>query len=136
MDLKENVFNELYDVFEGHTWYIQSVLNRLYGYGESVTESAQFFAAIDKLIAEYEYAYQNLLSAYTSTAVKLLKAIAKEGCVKAINAGRFIAKYDLKAASSVNTALAKLLKNEVVYKSEKGYIVYDRLMAIWLSRQL
>ncbi len=136
MVLKENVFNELYDFFEGYTWYIQSVLNRLYGYGENVTASTQFFAAIDKLIAEYEYAYQNLLSAYTPTAVKLIKAIAKEGCVEAINAGQFIAKYNLKAASSVNTALAKLLKNEVVYKSEKGYIIYDRLMAAWLSRQL
>lgn len=133
--LKESVFNELYDIFEGYTWYVQSVLNRLYGYDESVIASEQLFAAIDKLVAEYEYAYQSLISAYTPTAVKLLKAIAKEGRVEAINAGRFISKYDLKAASSVNTALARLLKNEVVYKSEKGYIIYDRLMAIWLSRQ-
>ncbi len=131
---KEDVFNELYDIFEGYTWYIQAVLNRLYGYGECVTSNHQFLKAVDLLISEYEHAFQNLLAAYTKTEVKLLKAIAKEGLVKMINAGRFISKYDLKAASSVNTALEKLLKRELVYRSEEGYIVYDRLMSIWLER--
>ncbi len=133
--LEESVFNELYDIFEGYTWYIQALLNRLYGYGESVTSDRQLFEAIDNLIAEYDYAYQHLLVAYTSTAVKLLKAIAKEGVVEEINAGQFISKYNLKAASSVNTALSRLLKNEMVYKSDDGYIIYDRLMSLWLSRQ-
>ena len=133
--LEESVFDELYEIFEGYTWYIQAILNRLYGYGESVTKTEQVVATIDRLIAEYEYAYQHLLQAYTPTAVHLLKAIAKEQRVIEINAGSFIKKYNLKAASSVNTALSKLLKNEVVYKSENGYIIYDRLMSKWLGRQ-
>lgn len=135
LKFNQSVFEELYSMFDGYTWYIQATLNRLYGYGESIVRNEQLFEAIDRLIAEYEYAYQNLISAYTPTAVKLLKAIAAEGRVAEINAGKFISKYNLKAASSVNTALSKLLKNEVVYKSEKGYIIYDRLMSIWLSRQ-
>lgn len=135
LTFNQSVFEELYSMFDGYTWYIQATLNRLYGYGENIARNEQLFEAIDRLIAEYEYAYQNLISAYTPTAVKLLKAIAAEGRVAEINAGKFISKYNLKAASSVNTALSKLLKNEVVYKSEKGYIIYDRLMSIWLSRQ-
>ena len=64
-----------------------------------------------------------------------MKAIAKERMVTEINAGAFIAKYRLKAASSVNTALRTLLKKEMVYKSDNGYTIYDRFMAIWLRRQ-
>ena len=42
----------------------------------------------------------------------------------------------IKAASSINTALKKLIDKELVYKTQDGYIVYDRFMAIWLRSQL
>lgn len=132
---KEDIFGELYDFFDGYTWYIQVVLNRLYGYRENVTSYEQILYTVDKLISESEFAFQNLLVAYSANEVRLLKAIAKEGVVIEINGGDFISKYSLKAASSVNTSLAKLLRNEMVYRSEKGYIVYDRLLSLWLSRQ-
>lgn len=132
--LPGDVFEQIYDEFEGHTWYIQVVLNRLYSYpGEIVPEVVN--QALNEIITENEYGYQNLLIAYAIGAVRLMKAIAKERMVAEINAGTFIAKYRLKAASSVNTALRTLIKKEMVYKSEKGYMIYDRFMAIWLRRQ-
>ena len=75
------------------------------------------------------------MAAYTSANIKLLKAIAKEGCVKEITSGQFIAKYDLRAASSVKSSLKKLVDKEMVYKTHEGYIIYDRFMAIWLRQQ-
>ena len=66
--------------------------------------------AIREIVAENEYGYQNLLAAYTSGAIRLIKAIAKERIVPEINAGSFISKYKLKAASSVNSALRTLTK--------------------------
>ena len=30
--LEQTVFDSIYDRFDGHTWYIQAILNRLYGY--------------------------------------------------------------------------------------------------------
>ncbi len=66
----------------------------------------------------------------------MIFAIAKEALVTEINSGKFISKYNLKAASSVNTSLAKLFNDELVCKTENGYIVYDRFMAIWLRQQL
>ena len=134
--ISQHIFDELYSLFKGYTWYLQAVLNRLYGFDKDIDSVEQLYWAIDNLITEYEYSYQNLLYAYTPTAVKLMKAIAKEKYVKEINSGNFISKHNLKAASSVNTALKKLLKNEAVYKSEQGYMIYDQFMSIWLSRQL
>lgn len=132
-ELDKLTFNYLYDEFNGHTWYIQVLLNRLYGYSEPIDIQLVNYA-IEEVVAESTYTYENLLAAYTATSVKLLNAVAKAKCVKEINAGEFIAGYKLKAASSVNSALKKLINNELIYKSAAGYIVYDRFMAIWLSR--
>ena len=132
--LKEETFSGIYDEFGGHTWYIQSILNRLYGYSINPDQETVSHA-IREIVAENEYGYQNLLAAYTSGAIRLIKAIAKERIVPEINAGSFISKYKLKAASSVNSALRTLTKMEMVYRTEAGYMVYDRFFAIWLRQQ-
>lgn len=129
--LPKAVFGKMYAEFDGHTWYVQSILNRLYSYRQNITDEL-VAVAVNEIVAEGEYPYQNLLAAYSSGAVKLLKAVAKEGVVAEINSGDFISKYALKGASSVNSALKKLINNELIYKTSKGYIVYDRFMAIWL----
>ena len=132
--LSEETFKYIYDSFDGHTWYIQAILNRLYGYNRQPDERV-VNEAIAEIVEESTYAYENLLAAYPATSVKLLKAIAKSQPVKEITSGQFIADNKLKAASSVNTALKKLLNNELVYKTQEGYIIYDRFMAIWLQQQ-
>lgn len=134
-ELDEDTFSYLYDEFEGHTWYIQALLNRLYGYRQELNIQQVSFA-INEIISESTYTYENILSAYPASSIKLIKAIAKEKCVKEINSGAFISTYKLKAASSVNTALKKLINKELIYKTPEGYIVYDRFMSIWLRQQL
>lgn len=54
--------------------------------------------------------------------------------MKELNAGEFIAKHSFKSASSVNAALKTLRDADLVDKTEAGYVVYDRLFALWLSR--
>lgn len=132
--LAEETFGYLYDAFDGHTWYIQTLLNRLYGYaGNPDIGMADY--AIGEVVAESTYTYENLLAAYPASNIRLLKAIAKAGCVREINSGDFITEYRLRAASSVNSALKRLIDREMVYKTADGYIVYDRFMAIWLRQQ-
>lgn len=132
--MPREVFDRIYDDFDGHTWYIQSILNRLYSYQVQPTEGL-VGRAVAEIVAEQEYYYQNLLAAYTKGAVRLLKAIARERIVPEINAGSFIRVYKLTATSSVNTALKNLLNRELVYKTPNGYIIYDRFLAIWLRNQ-
>jgi len=129
----EDIFASLYNDFSGHTWYVQSILNRLYSYSHVVDKESLAYA-VNEIVGENEYQYQNLLSLQTPGEIRLLKAIAKEGVVTEINAGHFIAKYDLKAASSVNSSLKRLIDKELVYKDNEGYTIYDRFMAIWLRK--
>ena len=132
--LPQEVFNTIYEKYEGHTWYVQCLLNRLYGYDRDVDMELVSYAT-EQILAEYSYIYADLLKAYTSGQVRLLKAIAKEGCVKEVLAGDFISTYGLRAASSVSAAMKKLLENELVYQTADGYIIYDRFMGEWLRKQ-
>ena len=132
--LAEETFGYLYDAFDGHTWYIQTLLNRLYGYAGN-PDIGMVDYAIGEVVAESTYTYENLLAAYPASNIRLLKASAKAGCVREINSGDFITEYRLRAASSVNSALKRLIDREMVCKTADGYIVYDRFMAIWLRQQ-
>lgn len=135
LQLPREVFDAIYDKFDGHTWYIQNLLNRLYGYNRDV-EMASITYAMEQIVAEQSYSYADLLKAYPAGHARLLKAIAQEGCVKEVLAGNFISKHKLRAASSVSSALKKLVANELVYQTTDGYIIYDRFMGEWLRNQV
>jgi AAA+ ATPase superfamily predicted ATPase len=130
--ITEECFNIVYSLFEGHTWYVQAVLNRLFEYRENINSPALVYYAMRELLDENTYGYQELLNAYSDVQVNLLKAIANEKLVAQIHSGDFITKYRLKNTSSVSRAFKKLTDNELVYKSEKGYIIYDRFLGLWL----
>lgn len=131
MNLPIDVFENIYNRFKGHTWYIQNILNRLYGYRQTIDYNLMTYA-IEQIITEQSYSYADLLKAYSAGNVRLLKAIAREGCVKEPLSGSFINKHNLRAASSVKSALKKLVDNELVYPASEGYIIYDRFLAEWL----
>lgn len=129
--LPGEVFDSIYKKFEGHTWYIQCILNRLFGYNYDISEELAS-AAISQIVNEFSYSYVDLLRAYPIGSTRLLKAIAAEGCAKEIMSGEFISKYGLRAASSVKSSLNKLIDKELVYPTNDGYIIYNRFMGEWL----
>lgn len=132
--LPREVFDAIYNDYGGHTWHIQCLLNRLYGYGRDVDAELVAYATRE-IIQEQSYSYTDLLRTYSAGTNALLKAIAREGCVKEVMAGDFISCHRLRAASSVSSSLKKLLNNELIYQTPDGYIVYDRFMGQWLRQQ-
>ena len=133
IELSKDIFHSLYQQFDGHTWYLQYVLNVLYSDSQSEVTKEDLRNIICRIVQREKEAFQVIYNQLTDNQVSLLKAIAKEVVVKAINASEFIKKYRLKGSSSVNKALEYLIKNEIVYHTSEGYIVYNRFFAIWLS---
>ena len=131
--LNKEVFYYLYDLFEGHTWYIQTILNRLYSM-DTEADKQVVASTISQAVDENTPVYQTLISLLPNQQLNLLRAIAKNGIVTAPTNGTFISQYNLKAASTVNSAMKVLMAKELIYKGEKGYRVYDRFLSIWLSR--
>ncbi len=133
--LGADVFNAIYDKFDGHTWFVQAMLNRLYGYNRDVTPELVTYA-IEQILSDMSYSYAELMRSYSAGAIRLMKAIAQEGCVKEIMAGDFIEKHKLRAASSVSSSLKKLIDKEMVYQTPNGYIIYNRFLNEWLKTQI
>lgn len=133
-DLDREVFRELYGTFDGYTWYIQSVLNRLYENYRTVDAVEQLrntiLLVIESKVPQYEYLAQML----TTNQFAVIRAIAREGLVAEPTGKDFLKKYMLPGASSVKTVLETLTEKELFYRLPNGYIVYDRFFGIWLSR--
>ena len=134
MSLSREVFDHVYDRFDGITWYVQSVMNRLYEWQLPAPSVADADAAVERIIAGSVYEFEAILRNCSDGGRRLLMAIAREGAVAEPNAGEFISRHSLRAASSVNAALNSLKEADLVYPTPRGWIVYDRLFGIWLSR--
>lgn len=133
-ELSEDVFDQLYKQFDGYTWYMQSVLNRLYEREKQVKDYRQVTEAILSVLSDKSTQYDTLLMFLTDNQLSLLMAIAREGIVSQPQSKEFVRKYDLPTLSSIKKALEVLKEKDLIYQTPDGYIVYDRFMGLWLSR--
>ena len=133
--IDKSLFLFIYKCFEGYTWYVQTILNRLYETGGNITDKSQVTEAIRDIVRENTMVYQNTIAMLPDKQLQVLKALAKEGKTATPNKGAFIQKYSLKAASTVSSALSALIVKELVYRSPDGYSVYDRFLEIWLREE-
>lgn len=133
-ELSQEVFHQLYEQFNGYTWYLQAVLNRLYEREKRVANYQQVWEAIYVILADKRDQYQMLMTFLTDNQFTLLKAIAKEGIVAQPHSNEFIRKYEMLGSSSVSKAMGVLIEKDLVYRTPEGYIVYDRFLDLWLRR--
>ena len=133
MTLPAETFDAVYDRFDGITWYVQTVMNRLYGLGTNNPKVEDTSRIVRKMIGENAYDYQALVEALPDGSVRLLRAIAAEGVATGVTSSAFIAKHALGAPSSVSETLTRLIERELAYKTMSGYVVYDRLFGEWLA---
>lgn len=134
--LDKEIFHDIYSRFEGHTWYVQYILNVIFEYAPKVVKKEDVDSAISRILRRNEDTYRETLDRLSKNQVYLLSAIANEGVVNQVNAGNFIRRYKLKGTSSVNRALEYLIDRELVYKFSGGYIVYNRFLGLWLRNTM
>ena len=63
-------------------------------------------------------------------------AVARDGVVSEPTSADFLSANSLRGASTVRAALKDLASKDMVYKTDAGWIVYDRLFAEYLRRDL
>jgi len=133
--ISEELVSKVYQLFEGHTWYIQNIFNELYAItrtGETCTlELIQ--ESVKNRIAAFEPLFQSTLSLLTERQKEILYAIAKEGKATAVTSATFIKKHGLLSSSSVQTAIKQLLDKEIITSENNVYQVYDRFFGLWLT---
>ena len=136
MPFSKPAFDELYRRFDGITWYVQSVLNRVWQKGSGFRTRRDTDDAVKSLVDNRNLVFFDLFRSQSEASRALLKAIAAEGVVSAPTGKAFLSDHALGAASTVSSAIENLVGRELLYKSENGYMVYDRLFGLWLRRDM
>lgn len=132
--ISTEVFHNIYQRFEGVTRNIQLILNRLYETEKHVIKTEQVDEAVWHIVNRNSMQYEELIGFLTDNQLSVIRAIAKEGLVESPQSTNFIKRYDLPSTSSIKTALDVLSDKDIVYRTPKGYIIYDHFFAIWLKR--
>jgi len=125
----------IYHLLDGHTWYMQTLFNRLYEQLEGGEEMTLTLVndVLHKTVESNRTVYQNMVSMLPERQKEALFAIAKEGKAAEITSAKFIKKHGLYSSSSVQSSVNQLLEKELITKNDTFYLVYDRFFGLWLS---
>ena len=134
--IDREVILAVWKAYEGCTWFVQMMMNELFSLtpsgGHCRVEMIQ--KAIQNVILSQESSFKDLLSHIPPKQKIVLQAIAKEGTAKNITSSRFIKKYNLNSASSVQAAVKFLLKSGILTQDDEGsYRIYDYFFSEWLA---
>ena len=153
--LPENA-EKVYRLFKGHTFYMQKTFNEAFADTESgqectldtlrkaidtiIASNDTIFReilskkAIDTIIASNDTIFREILSNIPDKQKELLYAIARDGEAERLTSAQFIKKHNLTSASSVQSAMKKLLEKDLITETGKVYSVSDKLFGMWMNR--
>ena len=133
--IDRQAIEDVWNKYAGYTWFVQMMMNELFALtpvGGTCQES-MIAEAQHNIIMAQEQSYKDLLSNIPPKQKIVLQAIAKEGIAQNITSAKFIKKYNLNSASSVQSAVKLLLKNDLLTQTGNGYRIYDFFLSEWLS---
>lgn len=125
----------VYKLFKGHTYYIQKTFNEAFAdtpEGDECTIEV-IKTTIDNLISGNATIFREILSNIPEKQKELLYAIARDGEAGRITSAEFIKRHNLPSASSIQSAVKKLLEKDIVTEINKTYSLTDKLFAMWIN---
>lgn len=128
----------VYNLFKGHTYYIQRTFNEAFAdtsEGEECTQEI-IEGAINNMVVSNDTIFREILSNIPEKQKALLYAIAKDGEAERITSAAFINRHSLISASSVQAAAKKLLERDTITEINKVYSITDKLFAMWIAKML
>ena len=134
--ISDECIARIYGLFEGHTWYMQTLLNRLYEQavpGETIIpEEAN--SVLHATVDAQQSVYQSMVAMLSERQKELLFAVGKERRATEITSADFITRHGLYSSSSVQSAARQLLDKELLTKDGNIYQVYDRFFGLWIAQ--
>ena len=133
--IDQETAEKVYDLFDGHTFYIQKTFNEAF----SNTEKGKYCTmetikeAIETLLEIYAPFFKQVLSETLEKQKQLLYAIALDGEAEGITSATFIKRHSLDSASSVQAAAKRLLEKDLITKEDKAYRLTDRFFTLWIK---
>ena len=130
-----NELNSILNNTECHPYYFQMLCNVLWELCMSnrmITE-ADIGKALDILVSRESSTYIAMWEELTIKQKNLMVALAKEESPEVFSK-KFLETYGLGPSSSIQKALKKLLKKELIQQENGSYIIYDLFFKKWIRR--
>ena len=135
--IPEALCGYVYDLFEGHTYYVHQTFHDLFARHQEPTAKL-LEDTIDHILSDREHYYMEQMSMLTLAQKETLTAVAREGDASRITSAAFIRKHSLQSASMVQNSVRFLLEKQILtYRQDKGvkiYSVADRFLRLWLVK--
>ena len=127
---------KVYDLFNGHTFYVQKTFNEAFADTPSGKECTLpiIKSAINCIVSYYDGIFREALSNVSEKQKELLYAIAADGEAKQITSATFFKKHSLYSTGSVQAAAKKLLEKDLITYADCTYSVTDKLFALWINK--
>lgn len=134
-EIEEAPIRWAFRLFDGNTFYMQRTMNGAFAETAKgkVCGHETVLHSVKAMLAANEVVYREMLSNVSVRQKSTLYAVAKDKVVESPMSAEFIKRHALPSSSSVQSALSKLIKLGMVYKSEKGYSLTDPLMRIFIN---
>ena len=132
--LNPKVIDELYNRFEGVTWYMQKTLNTMFGLPCDSREYDlnKMEEAIQSIIDTNDFTYAEKMFQLPEKQKELLLAINRDGKATKITSVNFVKRHKMYSTSTVQSACNGLLDKELITEENGVYSVYDKFFDIWL----
>ena len=130
----------VYDLFEGHTYYVHNVLHNAFAYQDDskIVDEDDIHKTLNDILEEKGHTFASLMSQLNYQQKETLIAIAKEGKASGVTSTAFVKKHTLKSPSSVQYAISSLLEKQLLtYQNDgrtKVYSIPDRFLGMWICQ--
>lgn len=133
--INREVIYQIYDRFDGITWYLQRMFNKIYSITDTIADETVMNRALAIVLDESAFAYEALLFQLPAKQKELLFAICNVGKAQNIMSSAFVKKHHLPSASFVQGAIKGLLEKDFVTETDGTYELYDKFFGEWLKRR-
>lgn len=134
--IDREVILSVWNAYEGCTWFVQMMMNELFSLTPTDGHCGVEMMADARrnVILSQESSFKDLLTHVPPKQKIVLQAIAKEGTARNITSSKFVKKYNLNSASSVQAAVKLLLKSGILTQNDDdSYRIYDYFFSEWLA---
>ncbi len=134
--VSETLVERLYDCFQGITWYLQLSMNEAFTMAErgGRVEDEAYEQILNHMVDSKRFTFEDRFASLTEKQKTVLLAIATEyPNVLNPTSHDFISRYNLKTASSVQTAIKGLTEKGILTDSHGTKRPTDLLYILWLK---
>ncbi|MBQ9678626.1 MAG: ATP-binding protein [Prevotella sp.] len=135
--ISETLISRLYDCFQGVTWYLQLSMNEAFTMAERggyVGDDA-YEQILNHMVDSKRFTFEDRYASLTEKQKTVLQAVATEyPKALTLTSQDFITKYNLKTASSVQTAVKGLMEKGILNDNHGTKHPTDLLFMLWLKK--